>query len=67
MTSPPLSLQALFCHVPVGSVLTMHDVSNIWRVPCMMEEQGAHHVVIKTLGLTVRARGAGRGTRQGRS
>ena len=33
------SVQAMFCHVPVNQVLTMHDVSNIWRVPLMMQAQ----------------------------
>ena len=39
--------QALFCHVPKEHVLTMHDVSNIWRVPLIMEAQGAHHNILK--------------------
>ena len=30
-------LQALFCQVPIESVLTMHDVSNIWRVPLLLQ------------------------------
>ena len=42
---------ALFCHVPVGQVLTMHDVSNIWRVPLMMQEQGAASTICTILGL----------------
>lgn len=29
----------MFCHVPANQVLTMHDVSNIWRVPLMMQAQ----------------------------
>ena len=32
-------------------VLTMHDVSNIWRVPLLMAEQGAHVTICKALGL----------------
>ena len=36
---PPPVLQASFCHVPAAQVLTMHDVSNIWRVPLMMQAQ----------------------------
>lgn len=39
--------QAMFCHVPNEHVLTMHDVSNIWRVPLMLEAQGAHHMICK--------------------
>ncbi|GAX75826.1 hypothetical protein CEUSTIGMA_g3269.t1 [Chlamydomonas eustigma] len=42
---------ALFCHVPGKHVLTMHDVSNIWRVPLMLESQGAHKVICSKLGL----------------
>lgn len=42
---------ALFCHVPAEAVLTMHDVSNIWRIPLVMEEQGAHHMICKQLCL----------------
>eukprot|EP00887_Chlorella_sp_A99_P007532 scaffold2.g7532.t1 len=42
---------AAFCHVPVDQVLTMHDVSNIWRVPLMMAAQGAHETICRILGL----------------
>ncbi|GAB4823125.1 hypothetical protein N2152v2_010171 [Parachlorella kessleri] len=42
---------AMFCHVPVNQVLTMHDVSNIWRVPLMMQAQGAHLTISNILGL----------------
>jgi CTP synthase len=37
--------------VPTENVLTMHDVSNIWRVPLLMESQGAHHILCKHLNL----------------
>ena len=55
-SSEPLSQSvkeklALFCHVPPQQVLTMHDVSNIWRVPLMMQEQGAADTICKILGL----------------
>lgn len=30
----------------------MHDVTNIWRVPLIMEAQGAHTVICKYLGLS---------------
>ncbi|KAG1658793.1 hypothetical protein FOA52_011735 [Chlamydomonas sp. UWO 241] len=43
---------AQFCHVPKEHVLTVHDVSNIWRVPLMMEAQGAHAVICRQLGLS---------------
>ena len=42
---------ALFCQVPTQNVLTMHDVSNLWRVPLLMQEQGAHETVCRVLGL----------------
>ncbi|KAF5836679.1 P-loop containing nucleoside triphosphate hydrolase protein [Dunaliella salina] len=42
---------ALFTQVEPHCVLTMHDVSNIWRVPGLMESQGAHHTICKVLGL----------------
>jgi CTP synthase len=42
---------AQFCHVPSEHVLTMHDVSNIWRVPLMLESQNAHKVICNKLGL----------------
>ena len=37
--------------MPAESVLTMHDVSNIWRVPLLMQSQGAHATICKRLGL----------------
>uniref|UniRef100_A0A7S0RRZ8 CTP synthase n=1 Tax=Chlamydomonas leiostraca TaxID=1034604 RepID=A0A7S0RRZ8_9CHLO len=42
---------ALFCQVPTEAVLTMHDVSNIWRIPLLMESQRAHHQICRKLGL----------------
>jgi CTP synthase len=32
-------------------VLTMHDVSNIWRVPLLMQSQDAHKTILSVLGL----------------
>jgi len=43
--------QALFCQVPPENVLTMHDVSNIWRVPLLMQSQSAHKTILTVLGL----------------
>ena len=48
---PPPPLQASFCHVPVGQVLSLHDVTNIWHVPLMMQQQGVHTTVCAALGL----------------
>ncbi|GLC65728.1 hypothetical protein PLESTF_000333500 [Pleodorina starrii] len=42
---------ALFCNVPTANVLSLHDVSNIWRVPLLMQEQGAHQILCSKLGL----------------
>ncbi len=42
---------AAFCHVEAGRVLGMHDVSNIWRVPLIMQAQGAHATICSVLGL----------------
>jgi CTP synthase len=30
----------------------MHDVSNIWRVPLLMQSQDAHGTILGVLGLT---------------
>ena len=43
---------ALFCQVTPDSVLTMHDVTNIWQVPIMMLDQKAHITICNCLGLT---------------
>jgi CTP synthase (UTP-ammonia lyase) len=45
--------QALFTQVEPQCVLTMHDVSNIWRVPGLMESQGAHHTICKWVPLVL--------------
>ncbi|KAK9803353.1 hypothetical protein WJX73_007619 [Symbiochloris irregularis] len=42
---------ALFCHVPPKNVLNMHDCSNIWQVPLLLQEQGAHETVCSILEL----------------
>ena len=44
-------MQALFCQVAPHNVLTMHDVSNIWQVPLLMAEQGAHQTICAALGM----------------
>ena len=46
-----LAPQALFCQVPTKHVLNMHDVSNIWKVPLVMEAQGAHESICAQLNL----------------
>jgi hypothetical protein len=47
MTYSSTCVQALFCQVPTESVLTMHDVTNIWRVPLLLESQNAHHMICR--------------------
>jgi CTP synthase len=44
-------LQALFCQVPAKHVLNMHDVQNIWHVPLVLEDQGAHQSICSALNL----------------
>lgn len=43
---------ALFCNVPDSNILSLHDVSNIWRVPLLMAEQNVHHIICSKLGLS---------------
>ncbi|XP_060197488.1 uncharacterized protein LOC132626588 isoform X2 [Lycium barbarum] len=38
-----------FCHVPVDSIITLYDVSNIWRVPLLLRK--AHEAILKVLNL----------------
>jgi len=46
---------ALFCQMQPSAVLTMHNVSNLWRVPLVMREQNAHGQICKVLGLEAAA------------
>jgi len=41
---------AAFCHVSENAVVSAHDVSNIYRVPMMLEEQGVAGVLSEGLG-----------------
>ncbi|XP_009779744.1 uncharacterized protein LOC107794383 [Nicotiana tabacum] len=40
-----------FCHVPVDNIITLYDVSNIWRVPLLLRDQKAHEAILKVLNL----------------
>jgi CTP synthase len=51
-TPTPPPPQALFCQVPTKHVLNMHDVSNIWKVPLVLEAQGAHESICAQLQLS---------------
>ena len=41
---------AAFCHVPEEAIVSAHDVSNIYRVPMMLEEQGVSGVLSELFG-----------------
>ncbi|PHU26634.1 CTP synthase 1 [Capsicum chinense] len=40
-----------FCHVPIGNIISLHDVSNIWRVPLILRDQKAHESILRVLNL----------------
>jgi CTP synthase len=40
-----------FCHVPVGNVLSVHDVSNVYHVPGLLQSQGLHDILQRQLSL----------------
>ncbi|CAA3015645.1 CTP synthase-like [Olea europaea subsp. europaea] len=40
-----------FCHVPIENIITLYDVTNIWRVPLLLQDQKAHEVILKSLNL----------------
>ncbi|KAL2524690.1 CTP synthase family protein [Abeliophyllum distichum] len=40
-----------FCHVPIQNIITLYDVSNIWRVPLLLRDQKAHEAILKALNL----------------
>ncbi|MBT6073270.1 MAG: CTP synthase (glutamine hydrolyzing) [Euryarchaeota archaeon] len=41
---------AAFCHVSPEAVVSAHDVSNIYRIPILLEEQGVSKVLAKEIG-----------------
>jgi CTP synthase (UTP-ammonia lyase) len=44
---------ALFCQVPPEHVITVHDVSNIYHVPLLLEAQHASRIIASKLKLTL--------------
>jgi CTP synthase len=42
---------ALFCQTPLSHVMSLHDVSNIYRVPLLLAQQNAGDLVLSRLGL----------------
>lgn len=45
---------ALFCQVAPDAVASVHDVSNTYRIPMMLQEQGICNLLIRTLQLVWR-------------
>jgi CTP synthase len=41
-----------FCHVPIGNILNIHDVPNIWHVPLLLSSQNAHNAILKQLNFS---------------
>ena len=44
---------AAFCHVSPDAVVSAHDVSNIYRIPILLEEQGVSQVLAKEIGFVL--------------
>lgn len=42
---------SLFCHVAPENVISVHDVSNVYRVPLILQPQGMTDLILKRLGL----------------
>ncbi|CAK9169875.1 unnamed protein product [Ilex paraguariensis] len=40
-----------FCQVPLENIITLYDVSNIWRVPLLLQDQKAHEAILTVLNL----------------
>ncbi|CAN0386890.1 unnamed protein product [Ascophyllum nodosum] len=43
---------SIFCQVPATSVLTVHDVTNIYHVPLILVEQDLHNIFKRQLGFS---------------
>ena len=41
-----------FCHVLPSSIISVHDVTNIYHVPLILAQQGIQGIIKKVLGLT---------------
>ena len=44
---------SVFCHVHASNVVAVHDVSNIYHVPLLLQKQGMHRIIREKLGLTM--------------
>jgi len=51
LTDDVKSKLALFCHVDPSAVISAHDVSNLYRVPLLLEQQGVSQLLSQKLGL----------------
>ena len=40
-----------FCNVPPSHVMSLHNVSDIWKVPLLLHQQQAVQIVTSTLGM----------------
>lgn len=49
LESSTVSKLSLFTSVPKGAIVSLHDVSNIYRVPLMMIEQNLHSMLAQRL------------------
>ncbi|XP_020089335.1 CTP synthase-like [Ananas comosus] len=38
-----------FCHVQVENIISLYDVSNIWRIPLLLKDQNVHVAVLRIL------------------
>ncbi|XP_060760763.1 CTP synthase 1 isoform X1 [Neoarius graeffei] len=47
---------SMFCHVEPEQVICVHDVSSIYRVPLLLEEQGVVHYFCRRLDLPIEGR-----------
>ena len=45
-----------FCHVPPGAVVSAHDVSNIYQVPIVLDEQGVTRMLSERFGFDLPSR-----------
>ncbi|KAK3098119.1 hypothetical protein FSP39_016291 [Pinctada imbricata] len=50
---------SLFCHVKPQQVFSIHDVSSLYRVPLLLQEQGVSQYLIERLDLKLQSPGSG--------
>ena len=55
LTDEVKSKLALFCHVDPSAVISAHDVSNLYRVPLLLELQGVSQLLSQKLGFDIPA------------